>query len=274
MTFPGEAQRSAPGRLHRDGAGLPSASEQPTFQAYSDAAAAVAARGQQSAWEGVHMSEAEKVETAERRKCQRFVAKRRGEYCFFAVIDGQRLPLVDLSLDGFAIPASSPPPSDRSFEFVLQRTDVPDEISGRARVVNYLSSADGGQAGCLVRRPGRGWTVATRRLAHRPRSRECLGADLRKGRSAYRLGAVAGLRRVIPVAPMPLARAAEAHCRVLLRLDAVSPSRICRVPWAHFAAHRDCRGLSVPAIRSHIRPRDPGRRPRAIGLWWNPRSNA
>jgi hypothetical protein len=95
------------------------------------------------------MSEAEMVETAERRKCQRFVAKRRGEYCFFGVIDGQRLPLVDLSLDGFAIPAASPPPSDRSFEFVLQRTDVPDEISGRARVVNYLSSADGGQAGCL-----------------------------------------------------------------------------------------------------------------------------
>ncbi len=95
------------------------------------------------------MSEAAGLETTERRKRQRFIAKRRGEYCFWALIDGERLPLLDLSLEGFGIPASSPPSSDRSFHFVLQRANVPDEISGRARVVNYLSSAEGGQAGCL-----------------------------------------------------------------------------------------------------------------------------
>lgn len=95
------------------------------------------------------MAENSATEAAERRKRQRFVASRRGEQCFWVVIDGQRHPLADLSLAGFAMPASSPLPADLVFEFVLQRANVPDEIRGRARVVNHIQAAGGGQAGCL-----------------------------------------------------------------------------------------------------------------------------
>jgi hypothetical protein len=88
-------------------------------------------------------------ESGERRKCQRFVAKRRGEQCFWAVIGGQRYPLADLSLAGFAVPVSSPLPTGKVIEFVLQRANVPDEIRGRARIVNHIQADGGGQAGCL-----------------------------------------------------------------------------------------------------------------------------
>ncbi len=95
------------------------------------------------------MAEDALIETAERRSRQRFVAKWRGDYCFWALIDGERKPLVDLSLEGFAVPAGSPPRSDECIAFVLQRANVPDEIRGQARVVNYLSAPDGGQVGCV-----------------------------------------------------------------------------------------------------------------------------
>lgn len=89
------------------------------------------------------------TESGERRKRQRFVAKRRGEQCFWVVIDGQRYPLTDLSLAGFAVPVSSPLPTGKVIEVVLQRANVPDEIHGQARVVNHTQAAGGGQAGCL-----------------------------------------------------------------------------------------------------------------------------
>lgn len=95
------------------------------------------------------MAENDTTKTEERRKRQRFVATRRGEQCFWAVIDGQRHPLADLSLAGFAVPASSPLAVGRVCAFVLQRANVPDEIRGRARVVNQIQAPEGGQAGCL-----------------------------------------------------------------------------------------------------------------------------
>ena len=95
------------------------------------------------------MAQDDNVETFERRRRQRFVAKRRGEYCFWAVFDGERVPLVDLSMEGFSIPASSPLASDRNHEFVLQRANVPDEIRGLVKVVNYIGAPGGGQAGCV-----------------------------------------------------------------------------------------------------------------------------
>lgn len=95
------------------------------------------------------MAEDNATETAERRSRQRFVAKRRGEQCFWVIIDDQRHPLTDLSLAGFAVPASSALEAGRVFGFVLQRANVPDEIRGRARVVNQIQAAEGGQAGCL-----------------------------------------------------------------------------------------------------------------------------
>lgn len=95
------------------------------------------------------MAENAIIETAERRSRQRFVAKWRGDYCFWVVIEGEREPLVDLSLEGFAVLADSPSRSDQSIAFVLQRSAVPDEIRGLARVVNHLSGPEGGQIGCV-----------------------------------------------------------------------------------------------------------------------------
>lgn len=94
------------------------------------------------------MSEAAQVEVVERRGRQRFIAKGRGEPCFWALLDGQRVALLDLSIDGFSIPVGTPPASHHSFDFILQRANAPDEICGTARVVNYLGAPAGGQAGC------------------------------------------------------------------------------------------------------------------------------
>lgn len=88
-------------------------------------------------------------EVVERRKRQRFLAQRGDAFRVQVSIAGERRPVLDLSLEGFAMPASSPPEANREFAFVLHCEGVKDEIRGRARVVNYLSAATGGQAGCL-----------------------------------------------------------------------------------------------------------------------------
>ena len=82
----------------------------------------------------------------ERRSKQRFVARRRGEPCFWLVLDGQRIALNDLSAEGFSYPSLTPRANAEVFDFVLQREGVPDEIRGRAETVNYL--ADAAQTGC------------------------------------------------------------------------------------------------------------------------------
>lgn len=85
---------------------------------------------------------------AERRKRQRFVARRWGSTCFWVSIDGHRLPLNDLSLEGFGVPASAPPAAPRSFPFVLHLDGIPDQIRGEAMTVNFLAAPEGGQLGC------------------------------------------------------------------------------------------------------------------------------
>jgi hypothetical protein len=85
---------------------------------------------------------------AERRKRQRFVAKRWGSACFWVLVDGERLPLIDLSLEGFSMPASAPLQEQRTFPFVLQIEGIPDEIRGEARTVNFVVGEEGGQIGC------------------------------------------------------------------------------------------------------------------------------
>ncbi len=87
-------------------------------------------------------------EHAERRRRQRFVAKRWGNACFWVLVDGERLPLNDLSLEGFSMPAGSPLPEPRSFPFVLQIEGIPDEIRGEARTMNFVVGEGGGQLGC------------------------------------------------------------------------------------------------------------------------------
>lgn len=85
---------------------------------------------------------------AERRKRQRFVAKRWGSACFWVLVDGERLPLIDLSLEGFSMPAGAPLQEQRTFPFVLQLEGIPDEIRGEARTVNFVVGEGGGQIGC------------------------------------------------------------------------------------------------------------------------------
>lgn len=85
---------------------------------------------------------------AERRKRQRFVARRGGSTCFWVSIDGLRLPLNDLSLEGFGVPANARPAAPRSFPFVLHLDGIPDQIRGEATTMNFLAAPEGGQLGC------------------------------------------------------------------------------------------------------------------------------
>ena len=88
------------------------------------------------------------VDHKERRRRQRFVAKRWGSVCFWIVINGQRLPLNDLSLEGFSLPAGVPPLGSGAFPFVLQIDGVPDEVRGMAEGMNFVLGAEGGLFGC------------------------------------------------------------------------------------------------------------------------------
>lgn len=89
-----------------------------------------------------------KDEAGERRGRQRFIAQRRGSECFWAVVDGQpRLPLADLSLEGFGL--SGTYDIGRRMQVVLHRSAVPDEIRGTVKVANCFAGASGVQSGCV-----------------------------------------------------------------------------------------------------------------------------
>ena len=81
-------------------------------------------------------------DSAERRTRQRFVARRRGEPCFWALLGGTRIALNDLSMEGFALQCDTPPEIGTEQAVVLQREGVPDEIRGRAVAVNHIARAD------------------------------------------------------------------------------------------------------------------------------------
>lgn len=83
---------------------------------------------------------------AERRRLQRFLALCRGEPWFWVVIDGERIPLHDISIEGFAIAADAPLPAGAAFDFELHRQGVPERIRGRAEAVNHIAPAL--RAGC------------------------------------------------------------------------------------------------------------------------------
>jgi hypothetical protein len=85
----------------------------------------------------------------ERRTRQRFVARRRGEPCFWVSIGEERLALDDLSLKGFALPVPPGFVSGAQFDFVLHREGVPDTIRGRAEVTNVFGK-DARSAGCRI----------------------------------------------------------------------------------------------------------------------------
>ena len=84
----------------------------------------------------------------ERRTRQRIVTVQAGQPRFWLMWGGQRLQLQDLSLEGFAVAASTPPNSAEPFEFVIEHEGDSTTVSGRAQVVNHLARAGGGLAGC------------------------------------------------------------------------------------------------------------------------------
>ena len=87
-------------------------------------------------------------EYQERRQRQRFLAKRSGATCFWVAYDGKRIPLIDLSLEGFSIAASQAPDSDAPFAFELRLEGIPDKIKGQAQHMNFVPGEPEGQIGC------------------------------------------------------------------------------------------------------------------------------
>ncbi len=89
-----------------------------------------------------------KFEYRERRQRQRFLAKRAGSTFFWVMFDDNRVPLLDLSLEGFSIAASAPPTSDQPFAFELRLEGIPDKIKGQAQQMNFVPGEPHGQIGC------------------------------------------------------------------------------------------------------------------------------
>lgn len=94
------------------------------------------------------MSQAAQIELIERRRRQRFIAAQEGRPRFRVIIDGESLPVLDLSLEGFSMPVATPPAANRDLHFILQHAAHGGEVCGVARVVNYQGAPAGGQAGC------------------------------------------------------------------------------------------------------------------------------
>ena len=87
----------------------------------------------------------------ERRQRQRFAAQRDGKTCVSVSINGgTSLPIIDLSLDGFSIPAEAIT-SNREFDFEMRLIDgFGDKVRGRARAMNTVPGQTGPQAGCSI----------------------------------------------------------------------------------------------------------------------------
>ena len=91
------------------------------------------------------------IENNDRRQNQRFIARRSGTPCFWISYNNktERIPLDDLSLEGFGILTSQPSVTiGGAFDFVLHREGLPDQIRGRANAVNHFSGTNGNVVGC------------------------------------------------------------------------------------------------------------------------------
>lgn len=84
--------------------------------------------------------------SGERRTRQRFMATRDGSVHFWITVSGQRIPLKDVSLDGFSMPGKADDALGE-FDFEMHLNDIPDRVRGRAEAVNFVPS-DGGYIGC------------------------------------------------------------------------------------------------------------------------------
>ena len=88
----------------------------------------------------------------ERRLRQRFVAKRRGEVCFWILLDEAELPAEDLSLEGFGISAEFPVTMGKVVPVTLKRAGVPDRIKAFAHAVNCSGDGIGAVVGFVFDR--------------------------------------------------------------------------------------------------------------------------
>ena len=87
---------------------------------------------------------------SERRQRQRFAARRDGKSCINVQIGSDRQPVIDLSLDGFSIPAGMLAP-EHEFDFEMRLIDgFGDKVRGHARVMNTIPGAHGAQTGCRI----------------------------------------------------------------------------------------------------------------------------
>ena len=88
----------------------------------------------------------------ERRQRQRIMVDQAGHQDFRLECDGQPCAVRDVSLEGFSMHAATPPDARAPFSFRLEYGQSAAAVTGRARVVNYVSGARGGSgvAGCSI----------------------------------------------------------------------------------------------------------------------------
>lgn len=87
-------------------------------------------------------------ERVERRGSQRIVTNLVGKPRFFLSWYGGRIALEDLSIEGFSMAMSTPPASERPFEFLIEREATQGGVSGQAQIVNFSCDFKGGLVGC------------------------------------------------------------------------------------------------------------------------------
>ncbi|WP_227815466.1 hypothetical protein [Nitrogeniibacter aestuarii] len=91
-------------------------------------------------------------ELSERRLRQRILVNQGEDMAFKLFCEGTPADVADLSLEGFAMRASTAPDASHEFSFRLEYRDMPVTVTGQAQVVNYQKGAthESGMAGCRI----------------------------------------------------------------------------------------------------------------------------
>ncbi|MFT3736691.1 MAG: PilZ domain-containing protein [Rhodocyclaceae bacterium] len=87
-------------------------------------------------------------ENEEKRARQRFIARRGDTPFFWLIVDGERIPLEDLSLEGFSVKAEGLLKGGEPFAFEMRIHDIPDKLRGEAQAINYIVGSPQGLCGC------------------------------------------------------------------------------------------------------------------------------
>jgi hypothetical protein len=87
-------------------------------------------------------------ELDEKRTRQRFLAKRGDTPFFWLVLDGERIPLEDLSLEGFSVQSAALLKNGEAFPLELRIEGIPDKLRGEAQAVNFAEGNPLGLCGC------------------------------------------------------------------------------------------------------------------------------